>query len=140
MTTGPGPIGGARRQLAGGTLVVAIGLGLTGLGTVLTMALSARALSPSEYAAFAVWWTVATLLGTTFGVFEAYLARLVVTDRAAHRSPAPVIGLLAGRAAVVVAILAVALVAGSPLIAQRLFADHLDATLVLPIFTAIAAA
>ena len=69
------------RQLAAGSLVVAVGLITAGVGTVLMMALAARALPASDYASFAVWWTVATLLGTSFGVFEAYLARATAPVR-----------------------------------------------------------
>jgi hypothetical protein len=68
------PLAGQRR-LAGGALTVGVGLTATGIGTIVMMAVSARSLSPDAYAAFAVWWTMATLLGTSFGVFEAYLAR-----------------------------------------------------------------
>jgi O-antigen/teichoic acid export membrane protein len=113
---------------------------VTGLGTVAMMALTARSLPAPDYAAFAVWWTVATLLGTSFGVFEAYLARLVVTDVSAGRRPGVVTGLITGRALVVVAALAVVLLALAPWMGSQLFADHLTAALLLPVFTALAAA
>ncbi len=133
-------LGRARRQLAGGTLLVAVGLGLMGVGTVLTMALTARSLPAADYAAFAVWWTVATVLGTSFGVFEAYLARLVVADRVAGRPVAPVVGVLTWRVIVVVVALAVGVWAASPTLSRLLFDDHLGAALLLPLFTALAAA
>ena len=60
---------------------------VTGIGTVAMMAVAARALPASEYAGFAVWWTVATLMGTSFGVFEVYLARLVAAARAGGGDP-----------------------------------------------------
>ncbi len=130
----------SRRQLATGTLVVAAGLTVTGLGTVAMMALTARSLAAPEYAAFAVWWTVATLVGTSFGVFEAYLARLLVGDLAAGRDARVVTGLLAGRTAVVVGGIGAAELALAPWLADRLFAGHLGAALLLPVFTALAAA
>ena len=70
----------ASRQLANGTLLITIGLVVSGLGTLGMIAVAARALPTHEYAAFAVWWTVATC--SLFGVFEAYLTRLVITDSA----------------------------------------------------------
>ena len=132
--------GGLRRQMATGTLLVAVGLTVTGAGTVAMMAMSARSMPATEYAAFAVWWTVATLLGTSFGVFEAYLARLLIGTFSAGRSPDVVTGLMLGRAALVVVVLAAALLALAPLLAGRLFADHVWAAVLLPLFTALAAA
>ncbi len=104
------------------------------------MALTARSLGATEYAGFAVWWTVATLVGTSFGVFEAYLARLLVGDLAAGRDVRLVTGLLAGRSAVVVGGIGVLQLAVAPWLAERLFAGHLGAALLLPVFTALAAA
>lgn len=135
----PRPYKGLRRQMAGSTVVVALGLTVTGAATVLMMAMVARAMSPEDYAAFAVWWTVATLLGTSFGVFEAYLARLLITALSARRPVSRVVGLMLGRAALVVSVLAVPLWLLSPVLAERLFADYLSAALILPVFTALAA-
>jgi O-antigen/teichoic acid export membrane protein len=104
------------------------------------MALTARSLPAPQYAAFAVWWTVATLLGTSFGVFEAYLARLVVAEISAGRNSATVTGLITGRAILVVGAFAVLLLALAPLLADRLFGGNLGAALLLPVFTALAAA
>ena len=130
---------GLRRQMAGSTVTVAVGLTVTGASTVAIMAMAARSMVPDEYAAFAVWWTVATLLGTSFGVFEAYLARLLIGDLAARRSPHRVTGLMIGRAAVVVGMLAVVLLSATPYLAHHLFAGHVAAALLLPIFTGFAA-
>jgi O-antigen/teichoic acid export membrane protein len=125
--------------MAAGTLVVALGLTVTGVGTVAMMALSARSMPATEYAAFAVWWTVATLLGTSFGVFEAYLARLLIGELAAGRSPDGVTGLMFGRALLVIGALCVVMLCLVPILAGRLFADHAGAAVLLPLFTAIAA-
>ena len=62
---------GLRRQMAGSTVTVAVGLTVTGASTVAIMAMAARSMVPDEYAAFAVWWTVDTQLGTSIGLFEA---------------------------------------------------------------------
>ncbi|MGA9748085.1 MAG: hypothetical protein WBQ50_11575 [Nocardioides sp.] len=126
--------------MVGGTAVVAVGLTVTGLATIVMMALSARSLIPEEYAAFAVWWTVATLLGTSFGVFEAYLARLLIRESARGQETRVVTGLMIGRSGAVVAVLAVGLVASSSVLASRLFAGHVAAAVALPLFIALAAA
>lgn len=121
-------------------MVVAIGLAVTGIGTVAMMAVAARALPASEYAGFAVWWTVATLMGTSFGVFEVYLARLVAAARAGGRATDRVTGLMIGRAGSVVLVVGLALLGLAPALADRLFAGHLGPGLLLPIFTGLAAA
>ena len=130
---------GLRRQMAGSTVTVAVGLTVTGASTVAIMAMAARSMVPDEYAAFAVWWTVATLLGTSFSVFEAYLARLLIGDLAARRSPHRVTGLMIGRAAVAVGVLSLVLLVMTPDLADRLFAGHVAAALLLPLFTGLAA-
>lgn len=112
---------------------------MTGLGTVAMMALTARSLPAAQYAAFAVWWTMAVLLGTSFGVFEAYLARLVVTEVAAGRTPTPATGLMIGRALLVVLAVTCLVLPMSPWLGDRLFAGHTGAALLLPLFTAAAA-
>ena len=124
----------AGRQLAGGALVMTIGLGVAGLGTIGMIAIAARALPSAEYAAFAVWWTVATLLANVFGVFEAYLTRLVTGESAHSRDARPVTALLTGRAVVAWMLLAAVLLAAAPLLASELFADTLAVALLLPVF------
>jgi O-antigen/teichoic acid export membrane protein len=119
---------------------MAIGLGVSGLGTIGMIAVAARALSPHEYAAFAVWWTVATLLANVFGVFEAYLTRLVITDIARSRDARRVTALLTGRALVAWALITTLLLATAPLLASELFADTLGAVLLLPLFLLLMAA
>ena len=66
---------------------MAIGLAVTGLGTIAMLGIAARSMPSAEYADFVVWWTVATLLGTSFGVFEVYLARLLIFEIAGGRAP-----------------------------------------------------
>lgn len=134
----PGPGRGPQRLL-GGAAVVSVGLGAAGAGTLAMMALAARALPPSEYASFAIWWTVATLLGVTFWVFEAYLARLVVAEVAAGRSARRVTGVLTGRAWLAAAIIAAATSLASPWLASQLFAGSLTASLLLPLFVFLSA-
>jgi O-antigen/teichoic acid export membrane protein len=127
-------------RLIGGTAFVALGLAGAGAGTLGMFALAARGLPADQYAAFAVWWTIGTLLGFTFGVFEAYLARLVVTDLAAGRDPSAVTGDLAGRALqTAVAMSAACALLAFPL-AGTFFGDSVAAALLLPLFLSLTAA
>ena len=128
-----------RRQLAGSTLVVSVGLGVSGLATLTVLGITARALPADEYAGFAVWWTVATLASMAFGVFEVYLARLVVAARATGGDEKAVIGLLDGRALVVIAALALGIWAAVPMGLPGLFADDTAAALLLPLFAGLVA-
>jgi O-antigen/teichoic acid export membrane protein len=130
---------GTPRQLASGTLTVAAGLVVTGTGTVLMMAMAARSLPAREYAAFAVWWTVATLLGTGFGVFEAYLARLVVTDLTGQRSPRRVTGVMLGRALVAVVGVVTVVLLLAPWLSASLLEGEQGAALLVPVFVLLTA-
>lgn len=139
MSTGPDGVQTARRQLAGSTVTVSAGLAASGLGTVVMMAIAARALTADAYAGFAVWWTVATLATMVFGVFEVYLARLVVAARASGGDERVVIGLLDGRALTVAGAVGAGFLLAVPLGLPALFADDLGAALLLPVFTAAVA-
>jgi O-antigen/teichoic acid export membrane protein len=132
------PIGG-RRRLAGGALTVAAGLTVTGAGTLVMMALAARSLPPSEYAAFAVWWTMATFLGTSFGVFEAYLARLALADVAAGREARAVTGSMTGRALAMSAAIGAVLLVLTPWLGTEIFAGSFATALLLPVFVVLSA-
>lgn len=127
------------RGLLAGSASIAVGLVFAGGGSVAMLAMTARALRPVEYAAFAVWWTVATLLATAFGVFEAYLARLVVTEVAAHRDPRPVSGQVLGRAQLMALALGAGSLLASPVLARSLFHGHLPLALLLAVFVLLGA-
>lgn len=131
----PGPAG----HLLRGSASIAVGLAVAGAGTVLMLALTARSLAPSDYAAFAVWWTVATLLSALFGVFEAYLARLVVTAQATHGDPREVSGQALARAQVTALSVGGAVVLASPLLARELFAGHRGLAWLLAVYTVLGA-
>lgn len=103
------------------------------------MACAARALPPVEYAAFAVWWTVATLVAFSFGVFEAYLARLVVGAMTAGGDASHVTGILIGRAWFLAGILSILVLLGGPWLAGELFGGSLGATFLLPLYVILAA-
>ncbi len=122
----------------GSAFIIAAGLSLTGLGTLVTMALTARWLAPGQYQAFVTWWAVATYFGAAFGVFETYAARLVVRALSEKRSPGPVIAVIAGRAWLSVLLLTAIVVVFNSWIAHTLFQGSVSATLLLPVFIAIA--
>lgn len=140
MTSGTAGTGSPLGRLLGGTALVAVGLGAAGAGTVAMFAVAARSLPATAYAAFAVWWTVAALLGITFGVFEAYLARLVVTEVAAGRESPPVISELAGRAALTALGMSSACLLLAVPLARTFFSGSLAVALLLPLFLSLAAA
>ncbi len=133
------PQGDRRSTLLTGTVVVAIGLVVTGVGTLAMLGLAARSMSGPLYADFVVWWTVATLLGTSFGVFEVYLARVLISDFAGGRPPAAATGVMIGRAAVMVAMLTAVLLAAAPLLAEELFSGAMAPAFLLPVFMALTA-
>jgi O-antigen/teichoic acid export membrane protein len=103
------------------------------------VAMAARSLSPEKYASFATWWATATLLATVFGVFEAHLTRLVITEIVENRRPKSVIGIMTGRAWFVATSMSVLTLIGAPWLATTLFHGSLSAALLLPVFVMIAA-
>lgn len=129
----------ASRQLANGTLLITIGLVVSGLGTLGMIAVAARALPTHEYAAFAVWWTVATLLANVFGVFEAYLTRLVITDSARGQDARPTTALLTGRVVVAWLLLAAVILVTGPVLANELFEGNRAAPWLLTLFLLLTA-
>ena len=141
QTPFPAPVPGEARRsrLLTGTVVVAIGLGVTGLGTLAMLGVAARSMPGESYADFVVWWTVATLLGTSFGVFEVYLARLLIGDFARGRSPARATGVMIGRAAVMTVLLTVAVLALTPVLSARLFSGQAMPVALLAVFMALTA-
>lgn len=136
---GPVPDGLRRTTLLTGTVVVAIGLTVTGLGTLAMLGVAARSMPSSEYADFVVWWTVATLLGTSFGAFEVYLARILIGDFARGRSPAGVTGVMAGRVAAMTGVITVGLLVAAPFLADRLFSGRTAPVALLALFMVLAA-
>lgn len=132
-----GPTG---RALMGGTAYISVGLAVAGGGTVSMLAVAARALTPRAYAAFAVWWTTATLLGIVFGVFEAFLSRLVVGELVAGRPLQPLVGQVVARAGLVAAAMAVSCLAAAPVLSAQLFQHRLGLVGLLPLYFVLAAA
>lgn len=141
LTPLPGPVPDEVRRpgLLSGTFVVAVGLGVTGFGTLVMLGVASRGLPSTAYADFVVWWTVATLLGTSFGVFEVYLARLLIGDFAQGRSPQRATGVMLGRAAVMTGLLAVVVLSLTPVLAERLFSGEAVPVALLTLFMALTA-
>ena len=127
------------RRLARGTLIVAAGLTVTGVGTLAMIALVDHAMADKAQSAFNLWWLTTTLLSTVFGVFEAYLSRLAVTETAAGRDASPVVGALLGRTWLVAAGMGVVVLALGPWLTSREFGGYAGLTLLLPVFVLIAA-
>lgn len=122
------------RELLGGAGAIAVGLTFAGAGTLAMLGLAARAMPPSAYAAFAVWWTAAALLNNVFGVFEAYLARLVVTETAAGRTSETSVSQVAARTILVAVGLGSACLLLTPTLARTFFADSVALVVLLPVF------
>ncbi len=120
------------------TLLLGAGLGVTGLGTLLTMAIGARALPSREYGAFVTWWALATFCGTIFAVFEIYVARHVVTAVGEGRAFQPSVATLSGSAWLVAAGTSGALLVSSLWLAHHVFDGNIAATLLLPVFVSLA--
>jgi O-antigen/teichoic acid export membrane protein len=127
------------RRLARGTLTVAAGLAVTGTGTLAMIALVDYALGKNPASAFNLWWLTTTLLSTVFGVFEAYLSRLAVTENAAGRDPSPVVSALLGRTWLVAGGMSIVVLAMGPWLTSREFGGYAGLTLLLPVFVFIAA-
>ena len=126
------------RRLARGTLTVAAGLCVTGLGTLAMIALVDYGMAAKAQSAFNLWWLATTLLSTVFGVFEAYLSRLAVTENVAGRDPSRVVGALLGRTWLVAAGMGVVVLALGPWLTSREFGGYTGLTLLLPVFVLIA--
>ncbi|BEP12670.1 hypothetical protein acdb102_09810 [Acidothermaceae bacterium B102] len=140
IAAAPTGLDGGGRSLARGSLVVALGLGITGAGTLLMLAIVDYKLpGKNAQAAFNVWWVVTTLLILPFGVFEAYLARLTVAERAAGRDPAPVIGTLLGRTLMVAAGISVGALCAGPWLTSTQFNHDVGLTLLLPLWVVVVA-
>ncbi len=135
----PVPVAARRSRLFTGTVIVAFGLGVTGLGTLAMLGVAARGMSGEAYADFVVWWTVATLLGTSFGVFEVLLARALIGAFAQGRSPARATGVMIGRAAVMAGSVTVVLLALTPVLSARLFSGERAPVVMVAVFMSLTA-
>ena len=128
-----------RGRLAGGAATVAAGLAVAGAATLVVLAVVARGLPADDYAAYAVWWTTATLLGTSFGVFETYLARASIAELASGGDGRAATGVIQGRALAVTAAIGAVLLVTAPLLSHSLFGGHIGAALLLPVFVTLSA-
>lgn len=107
--------------MVGRSSLVGLGIGVSGLGTLLMLSLFAHSSTPSEFAVFAGWWIAATLVSFPLGVFEVLLARHVVADISAGRSARAATSTILGRVGLLVAVVAVGFVALDSLLADAIF-------------------
>lgn len=121
-----------------GPAQIAVGLGLSGLGTVVMVAATSRLLPEAEFASFVTWWVTATLVAVTFGVFEVYLARALVGAEAGSASTS-IRGQITGQALLLVVVIAVPVLIASPWLSGEVFGGALGATVALPAFALLAA-
>ena len=129
---------GATSRVGGGALVVGVGLSITGIGTLLSMAFTARSLDPVQYQAFVTWWALATFFGAAFTVFEIYLSRLVVKVLSDGLNPKDVIAVISGRAWLAAIGLSCLILLLAPRIERGLFHGNVAATWLLPVFIFLA--
>lgn len=122
-----------------GPAQIALGLGVSGAGTLLMIAAASRLMSGGAFAAFITWWVTATLVGVTFGVFEVYLARSLVGVSGAEPQGRAIRGQLAGQALLGVLLISIPVWVASPWLSREVFDGALGATVALPLFALIAA-
>jgi O-antigen/teichoic acid export membrane protein len=135
----PGQFRASGRGLARGSLLIAVGLGATGTATLAMLFIVDHKLAATSAGAFNLWWVITTLLITPFGVFEAYLARLIVAEQAAGREPRPVIATLLGRTWMVAAGISVAALCAGPWLTRYEFGGDAGLTWLLPLWVMVTA-
>jgi O-antigen/teichoic acid export membrane protein len=122
-----------------GPAQIALGLGISGAGTLVMIAAASRLMSQATFASFVTWWVTATLVAVTFGVFEVYLARsLVGVGGTGPQAPA-IRGQLAGQALLLVLIIAIPVWLATPWLSREIFGGATGATIALPVFALVAA-
>ncbi len=104
--------------------IVAVGIAGNGIGSLVMLAVASHGSDDRAFAAFATWWIAATLVAFPLGVFETLLARGVIADRVAGRSPAVTTGAVTGRAGVLVVVIAGACVALDRPLSDQVFNGH----------------
>jgi O-antigen/teichoic acid export membrane protein len=122
-----------------GPAQIALGLGLSGAGTVAMIAAASRMMSAAAFSSFVTWWVTATLVAVTFGVFEVYLARLLVGADGTGAEAQAIRGQVTGQALLLVLLIAVPVWLASAWLSDALFGGALGATLALPSFALVAA-
>ncbi|MEH0843568.1 polysaccharide biosynthesis protein [Micromonospora sp. CPCC 205711] len=121
-----------------GTLAVGVGLALLGLASYVHLAVAGHALDAADYSSLSVLWSIVFTLGIgVFLPFEQETARVVAARRSQGLPPGPVLSRASVLAVTVLAVMAVAVLAGHRTIADRLFAG--DDTMVAVLIGALAA-
>ncbi len=112
----------ARNPLPEGTVVVGVGLVVTGVAAYAFLVICARALGPTRYGGLAVLWALVFLIGGGFFLpLEQEVSRQLVSRRVAGLGGGPVIrrALLLGAA--LAAALSAVIVILAPVLSRRLF-------------------
>lgn len=136
---GWGPIGWSLSPALKGPAQIALGLGLSGVGTVLMIAAASRMMSEGAFASFVTWWVTATLVAVIFGVFEVYLARSLVGLAGTEPRARAIRGQLTGQALLLVVLISIPVWLASLWLSNEIFGGALGATIALPLFALIAA-
>ncbi|HYO20001.1 MAG TPA: hypothetical protein VES02_15190 [Dermatophilaceae bacterium] len=120
-----------------GSALVAVGLIVSGVGTLVMVGVASRGLGAQDFAAFTTWWLTAAILAPLIGVFEVYLARALLTRESQGRPAADVIAQIFGLSLVASVLIAALTIPFAPLLADRIFNGHLWAPFLIPIFAAV---
>jgi O-antigen/teichoic acid export membrane protein len=111
------------RLLPPGTIAVGGGLALLGVASYVHLAVAGHQLSASDMSSLSVLWSIVFTVGPgLFLPIEQEVARLVAARRTRGGTPGPVLARGAAVSAAVLALLIATLVAGTNVIADRLFA------------------
>jgi len=116
--------GRPKSGLASRSAVVGAGVVSNGIGTLGMMAVAANSLSVANFATFATWWIVATLVIFPLGLFEALLARRIISDLASNVHPALTVGRVGGRTWMFALAVSAVVSVSDPLLRDRLFDGH----------------
>ena len=122
-----------------GSALMALGLVISGVGTLVMVAIASRGLPPSQFAVFTTWWLTATILAPMMGVFEVYLARAILARSSTGLPEEEAISQLFGLSLVAVGVVASLTVLAAPVLADRVFGGDLWAPLTIPVFVAVVA-
>ena len=119
---------------------IAVGLAISGLGTVAMLAIASRLMMAEQFAAFTTWWLTATLIALAFGVFEVYLARcLLAANAQAPEAAKAITSQLVGQAGLLVVVIGSFVVPLSAWMGASIFAGATLAALALPAFALVGA-
>jgi O-antigen/teichoic acid export membrane protein len=115
------PAWAAAGTAVGNALLVGIGLAIVGAASFVSLGLAARSLGDEEFAAYATWWTSATLVGLAFTVVESYLPRLLMSFRVEDADQRPLVATFSRGTLTAAALVALVVLATAPWSVDRLY-------------------